>query len=545
MFRARRPPATKALLPFVLGAGLFVSCATEPEPVPVTTKVPIASGEIQGEKLDGEPAVHVYRGIPYAAPPVGDLRWRPPRPAESWDGVRPATEFGPMCPQAKFEGFYGIPDLPKSEDCLTLNVWTAAATVEERRPVMVWIHGGGFTVGSGRLELYDGVTLARDGAVVVTVNYRLNVFGFLAHPALSAESEHDSSSHYGILDQIAALEWVRDNIASFGGDPERVTIFGESAGSMSVSLLTVTPLARGLFHRAIGQSGAALMPVERLRGDGVRGLSSEAIGEHFAEALGVGDAEDVVAAMRAKPAGEVLDVFLSNPMYSAFWSFAPVDGWVLPAQPREILERGEQADVPVLIGTNADEGSALVDYFFPASRSSLAGYGEALSNLYGDSADVFRELYPAADDDAAREALAELLADDFFTFPTWVWGHGMASVASPVFVYRFTRAPVLEDGKYGAFHAAEIPYVFGTVWPGAEWTEDDERLATAMRATWLRFALTGDPNGDGPLPEWPAYTSDNEAYMELGDLFEVKSHLRMEQVKAFDRHYRRMLEEVP
>jgi para-nitrobenzyl esterase len=530
-----------------LGTGMLVSCDSvpepSPEPTPVSTRIRIAAGEIEGERLDGEPAVHVYRGIPFAAPPVGELRWRPPQSVEPWDGVRPATDFGPMCMQPTFAGFYGIPaDIPRGEDCLTLNLWTAAATAEERRPVMVWIHGGGFTVGSSRLELYDGATLAREGAVVVSVNYRLNAFGFLAHPALSAESEHDSSSHYGLLDQVAALEWVRDNVAAFGGDPDRVTIFGESAGSMSVSLLTVTPLARGLFHRAIGESGAAFAPVERLRGDGVRGLSAEAVGEELAKVLGVADAEDVAAAMRARSAQEILDTFQSNPMFGTLWGFTPVDGWVLPAQPREILERGEQVDVPVLIGTNDDEGSVLVDYFPADWRSSLEGYRKALKTNYGDSADALGALYPAAADAEVRGAMAEILADDIFLFPTWAWAHGMASVSSPAWVYRFTKVPAIEEAEsYGAYHGAELPYVFGTVWPGAEWDEDDEQLSKTIRGAWLRFAATGDPNG-GELPQWPAFTADNEAYLEIGDNPEVKDHLRMEHVQAFDEHYRRMLE---
>lgn len=525
-------------------AAFWLGCQSSPQPTPIEPLVRVGSGLLEGERLEGEPTVHAFRGIPYAAPPIGELRWRPPRPVEPWEGTRDATGFGPTCIQPPSRGgFYQREAAPEDEDCLTLNVWTAARTAEERRPVMVWIHGGSLTAGSGRTSLYDGTVLAREGAVVVTLNYRLGAFGFLAHPALSAESEHASSSHYGILDQIAALRWVQANIPTFGGDPSRVTIFGESAGSTSVSILLASPLARGLFHRAIAESGAAFQPLHPLRGDGPRKPSSEEIGERFAEALGIPDDADAAAAMRAKPAEDVLAAFASDPLFATYWALTPIDGWVLPAQPSEIFARGEQADVPMLLGTNADEGTVFVDYYFPQEwHATAAAYEGFVRATYGENADAVLELYPAEGDAGARHALARLVGDDVFTFPVRAMARGMASVPSKAYLYYFTRVPEIPQAEsVGSFHAAEIPYVFGTRWPDAEWTEADEGLSRKMRARWLRFAETGDPNGV-ELPAWPPFTAENESFLELGDEIVVGSRLRVEEVDLLHHHYQAMLD---
>ena len=543
LLQSRPPHGLDSGWALALLAGTFLGCSEEiPPPAPIDTVVRVTSGELQGERLEGEP-VHVFRGIPYAAPPTGERRWRPPQPAAAWNDTRPALEFGPTCIQPTASGFYAREEMPQSEDCLTLNLWTAAETTEDRRPVMVWIHGGSLTSGTGRTSLYDGATLAREGAVVVTLNYRLNAFGFLAHPALSAESEHGSSSHYGILDQIAALRWVRDNIAAFGGDPSRVTIFGESAGSKSVSILLATPLARGLFHRAIGQSGAAFLPLHPLRGEGPRSPSAEAIGERFAATLGIEDPVDSAAAMRRKPAEEILEAFSSDPLFSTYWALTPVDGWVLPAQLSEIFARGEQTAVPVIAGTTADEGTVFVDYYFSKKWfASAAAYQGFVRASYGELADALLDLYPASSDDEARDALARLVGDDLFTFPTRALVRGMATVPADAYLYYFTRVPpIAEAEELGSFHAAEIPYVFGTKWPGDGWGDVDEKLSRTLRSAWLRFAATGDPNGVD-LPEWTAFTAANEAYMEFGDRVTVGSRLRVEEIDTLARHYRQMLD---
>ena len=318
------------------------------------TRVETAQGNVDGVLVDG---IRSYKGIPFAAPPVGDRRWRPPQPVEAW-GQRTlrAHSFGPECMQTPYGAgsFFGGPPAPTAEDCLYLNVWTGADDASERRPVMVWIHGGALTRGSGSTGIYDGTALAEKGAVVVTINYRLGPFGYLAHPLLSAESEHGSSGNYGVLDQVAALEWVRDNIAGFGGDPERVTIFGESAGSWSVNTLMATPLAAGLFHGAIGQSGGRFGPMMRLSEAPEGGRSAEEIGAAFLGALGAETLDD----MRRLSAASVL-AGLETPAGRGFRTAENVDGWVLPTDVTTAFAEGTHNNVPVLVGFNADEMTSL------------------------------------------------------------------------------------------------------------------------------------------------------------------------------------------
>ena len=321
--------------------------------------VRISNGSLSGT-LGRSLEVRVYKGIPYASPPVGSLRWKTPKSAATWEGVRKADAFSPACMQTPYpsSSIYHSEPEPVSEDCLYLNLWTAAKSPRERRPVMVWIHGGALTRGSGFVGVYDGESLAKKGVVVVTINYRLGIFGFLAHPELTRESDHNASGNYGLLDQITALEWVQKNIAAFGGDPKRVTIFGESAGSWSVNYLMATPLANGLFQRAIGESGAAFESVKTL-------AETEATGVKFAKSMGA----DTIAALRAKPAEEILKS-------SAFASFPPnVDGWMLPHDVYTIFAAGKQNDVPILIGSNADEAKSLT--MWPSSGSRPAARGRA------------------------------------------------------------------------------------------------------------------------------------------------------------------------
>ena len=340
------------------------------------------------------PDIQVYRGIPFAAPPVDDLRWKPPQPAAHWQGVREAKEYGPACWQTQYPGgsIYVSKLPPLSEDCLTLNIWTGAKSAKDKLPVMVWIHGGGFTRGTGTSTSYDGENFARKGVVLVTINYRLGIFGFLAHPALTAESSHHASGNYALLDQIAALEWVKKNIAAFGGDPRNVTIFGESAGSWAVNCLMASPLAKGLFQRAIGESGGQFSPMKSL-------ADAEKAGRQFAASLGVSADADALKALRAKPAEELLKAS-DTPTASP-----DVDGWVLPEEINTIFAAGKQNDVPLIVGSNADEGTTLAPQL---AQTTATVFGSRIQQLYGNSAGDFLKVYPGGSDSEA--ATSSILA---------------------------------------------------------------------------------------------------------------------------------------
>ena len=479
--------------------------------------VRVTGGLIQGTP-DGD--VRVYSGIPYAAPPVGDLRWRPPQPVDSWDGVRQAAEFSPDCIQAAYseDSFYFRPPRPKSEECLCLNIWTAASQGDER-PVMVWIHGGALTRGSGAIATYNGANLARKGVVLVTINYRLGPLGYLAHPALSAESPEGASGNYGVLDQVAALRWVQENIEQFGGDPDRVTIFGESAGSWSVCALQATPLSEGLFHRAIGESGGVFGATPDLKEDRYGEKSSEAVGAAFAEALGA----DSLEAMRAVPAERIIEVFSSG-SGRRFRTRGTVDGWVFPEEIRTIFAKGRQHDVPVIVGSNANEMSSLTPRaFVPKSQEDLR---KRVDEQYGDLGKDFYAVYPVTDDASAMTAFLESARDRTFSWQMRSWARGMETVSSKAYLYFFTRVPPIEDSDYyGAFHAAEIAYAFDNLHTSSRpSTKVDRALAEAMSSYWVNFAATGDPNGVG-LPEWAPYNVESEPYLELGDSIEQEHHL--------------------
>jgi para-nitrobenzyl esterase len=381
---------------------------------------------------------------------------------------------------------------PVSEDCLYLNVWTGAKSAEERRPVMVWIHGGALTRGSGSLDAYDGEEFARRGVVLVTINYRLGLLGYMAHPELTKESEHHVSGNYGMLDQLAALEWVRANIAAFGGDAGRVTIFGESAGSWSVNTLVASPKAKGLFARAIGESGASFAPLAVL-------ADAEKGGERVAAQLGAAS----LAELRAKPAEEFvkLGADLARPN---------VDGWLLPAQVKAIFAQGKQNDVPVLMGSNADEGTA----FTPPSVTPAAFKGMAAMR-YGPLAEQFLALYSAATEQEARASAAAAIRDQTFGWEMRTWARMQTETGkSRAFLYYFSRVPPTPVGAaLGAYHASEIAYVFHHVTSDRE---VDRKLTDAMTRYWVNFAATGDPNGKDLL-EWPAFSAKEEVAMGLGD----------------------------
>ena len=498
--------------------------------------VTVGGGRIEGIPSGRDKDVFVYRGVPFAEPPVGTLRWRPPVPAAPWEGVRDGGLAAPACMQRRLEGgddsFYDTGVREMSEDCLYLNVWSAAGSGDSV-PVMVWIHGGGLVVGNSADVSYDGAALAKRGVVVVTLNYRLGVFGYLAHPLLSAESEHEASGNYGTLDQVAALEWVQRNIAAFGGDPNRVAIFGESAGSWSVNQLMATPLARGLFHAAIGQSGG---------GFGSAGGSAqskgtlESAGELFVDGLLSSETEVVLDAMRSASAEEVLAV-----PASFGGSSANVDGWVFPDTIYNIFAAGRQHDVPVLIGSNANEFGGFLGG--PRGAETVAEYRETVAAEYGDFAEAFFSVYPADDDIAAQQARRESSTDARFGWEMRTWARMMQTVTSPAYLYFFSRVPHAADAdRYGAYHTAEIPYVFDnfgvSTSPHAnrDYDDTDRALSEVLASYWVNFAGSGNPNGDG-LPVWPVYDLAEDAVLEIGDTIQVSQGIRKDRLDFFDRFY--------
>jgi len=455
---------------------------------PVRVEQGLLSGTANG-------SVRVYKGVPFAAPPVGDLRWRAPEPAASWKGVRAADKFSSTCMQTPYpEGsLYRSTPEPVTEDCLYLNIYTAASAASVKRPVMVWIHGGAFIKGSGSTPTYDGSALATKGAVVVTINYRLGIFGFFANPELTAESGHHASGNYAILDQIAALKWVQKNIAAFGGDPSRVTIFGESAGSWAVNALVASPLAKGLFHRAIGESGANFGSIPKMT-----------------EAEKAGAKAGSVADLRAKSADDILKLP---------WAIAlTIDGYVEPELVRTIFEKGHQNDVPILIGSNADEGTA-----FMPPKMSVAAYEGSVRGRLGVYADDFLRLYPASTDEEAWKAAAHVMRDQTFGVQMRMWARLQAKTGkAPAYLYYFSRVPPGGElaRHYGAFHASEISYAFGTPDIGRRpWNDDDKKLSDIMSSYWVNFAATGNPNGPG-LPVWPQYDEKKDVAMGMGDRIE-------------------------
>jgi len=492
-------------VPIVLAALVVSSLVVSTAP----DVVKVDGGQVAGTSADG---VRVFKGIPFAAPPVGELRWKAPQPVVPWTGVKNADAFGPQCMQQPYpEGSpYAMPPAPTSEDCLYLNVYTAAKA-GDRRPVMVWIHGGAWTRGAGSIATYNGSTLAKKGVVVVTVNYRLGVFGFLAHPELTAESPHRSSGNYAILDHVAALEWVRRNIAGFGGNPANVTIFGESAGSWSVNTVQATPLAKGLFQRAIGESGGQFARTAAL-------ATAEGAGTTFMKAAGA----DSIKALRAVPAEKIL----ATPFLR---SAINVDGWVLPADVRTIFAQKQHNPGPVLVGSNGNEWTTLSN---PAQfPKTMTDYRRRVETQYGDGVKDYDAVYPAKTDADISTAMLAVGRDQTFTLEMRTWARMITAANAKAFLYQFTHVPPGPNAAtWGAYHASEIPYVFGTLrnrdWP---FTAVDDRLSDQMSSYWVNFATTGDPNGKG-LEKWTPYDQANEPYLELGDTVQTKHHLLKAQL---------------
>jgi para-nitrobenzyl esterase len=477
------------------------------------------------------PDVRVYRGVPFAAPPVGDLRWKAPQPAASWTRVRQATQFGNACVQPPFpsNGIYKTAP-PIGEDCLNLNIWTPAKSADDRLPVMVWIYGGGFDHGAGAASGYDGENLASKGAVVVTINYRVGVFGFLALPELTAESPHHASGNYGLLDQIAALEWVRRNIAAFGGDPTRVAIFGESAGAESVSVLMASPLASGLFTRAIAESGGAFGPLPSL-------ADAEKDGEKLAAKLDA--TQDVLKTLRAKSAAELLRASAGDD----FNSEVIVDGWLLPQSVYSIFAEGKQNDVPLLVGNNSDEGTNLLRLNGVATPASFA---DDARKEYGPLAQQFLEAYPPGpSDETATSANFAAFRDRWFGWDERIWarletetGHHRA------YRYYFGRVPPGPGSRLGAFHGSDLAYVFENFPYRIFYQDVDKQLGETIATYWVNFARTGNPNSPG-VPVWPIYDPEKDNVLDLGDQVSVKYGVNATGLDFFDTYYRSLRPSPP
>jgi para-nitrobenzyl esterase len=469
-------------------AALAVLTAAPALAGPVVT---IPQGRVAGEEAGG---VVVFKGIPYAAPPTDRLRWRAPAQPVRWRGVRPANAFGPVCPQAPVD--WAGHDLDRtSEDCLSLNVWTPHASAGARLPVMVWLHGGGYTAGAGSQSTYDGARLAQRGAVIVTINYRLGILGYLAHPALSRESPRGTSGNYGLLDQIAALRWVQTNIARFGGDPTNVTVAGQSAGGGSAMLVTVSPMARGLFAKAIFESGAAL---------GLPGATGADLRQ--AERAGVALAERLHATtpaqLRALPVSTLIAAAADRT------NTAPiVDGAIVPTDITAAYRSRRDGGTPILLGWNSNEAARFID------RQTRAGYQASAQREYGRIAPALLRLYPAASDADATRASQDLMSDTSFGWRGWSIAEARASAGTaPAFVYQFDAPPPGQDGSRtsGAVHSDELGYVWGNNDAGQRWPAGDRALGNEIQRYWINFMHSGNPNGPG-LPLWRPYTMGRSA----------------------------------
>lgn len=476
-------------------------------------QIKVDGGSISGTR-DGE--IHIYKGIPFAAPPVGELRWKAPQAVIPWEGVKSCTAFsasavqGEPAPFGPWSEEYLIPKSPISEDCLYLNVWTGAKSASEKRPVIVYIYGGAFAGGGAGCPIYDGTAMAKKGIVYVSLNYRVGIFGFMAHPDLSAESPEHASGNYGLLDQLAALRWVQRNIAAFGGDPENVTIAGQSAGAMSVHCLVASPLGKGLFKRAIAESGAMF------------GASPKTLkqGEERGTAVGANIAE-----LRKLSAAELLK--------QQWQGGGPiVDGYVLPQSVSEIFAAGKENKVDLLTGWNEDDG---VDF----SKTTAAEFKTNIADEYGADAAKLLRYYKADSDAEMPETQTKYSRDIVFGVQNYTWAGVQAAKKGKVYVYNFTRKlPARgEYVKYGAFHTGEVAYAYNNLKfvKRCNFVAVDNRLADVMSSYWANFVKKGDPNGPG-LPKWPGYDTKGYATQILEEQVETKRLPTKEVLDVLQRH---------
>jgi para-nitrobenzyl esterase len=517
-------------------------------------RVKIANGTLEGTGPQAS-GIREFKGIPFAEPPMGDLRWSAPQPVKNWEGVKATTQFGPRCMQGSLFGDMVFRSNGMGEDCLYLNVWTPAKSGNERLPVLVYFFGGGFVAGDGSEPRYDGESMAKKGIVALTVNYRLGVFGFMAHPELTRESAHHASGNYALLDQNAALKWVQKNIEAFGGDPRKVTIAGESAGSIAVSAQMASPLSKGLIAGAIGESGALIAPTL----PPVPLAQGEQEGVKFAASVGA----NTLADLRAMPAERIQEAAAKLPI-GRFSS--TIDGYVLPKSPGEIFAAGEQAHVPLLAGWNTEENSARS--VLAASDPTPDNFTKALGTLYGERAGDAARVYAGATADEVRQAATDLASDRFIAYSTWKWmdAHGRTG-GSPVFYYYYSRprpamtaamgnaVPGLAGGvtratggngsrpapPKGAAHSAEIEYAMGNLATNKvfEWTPDDHKVSEVMQAYFANFIKTGSPNGSG-LPAWEAANAGSRVQrMHLDVDSRLEPETRTLRYQALDTIYRK------
>ncbi len=493
------------------------------EPKPVRTD----AGPVQGTVEDG---LTIYKGIPFAAPPIGDLRWRAPQPHAAWTEVLKADKFAPACMQVPIVmPALGLDALTVNEDCLYLNVWTPAKTPKDKLAVMVWIYGGGFTIGGASLAQYDGKNLAKKGVILVSVAYRLGQFGFLASPELSKE-QGGHSGNYGLLDQIAGLAWVKKNIAAFGGDPRRVTIFGESAGGISVSMLSASPLAKGLFSGAISESGGNFGPEKHANEGGTNMVSlasAEKSGSDYLAKLGASSIADA----RKKTAEEVMKA--SNPGLGGSWPI--FDGYALLGDQYKLYQEGKYNDTPILIGSNADEGALFVP------QITAAAYQAQIKAQYGDYADKILAAYPGDTDAHALRSARDMFRDATFADPTWTWARLQSKTGKgKIYVYYFSHRPPYPNTPnfkdWGAAHGGEISYVFGNFSQQMPASDADKRVSDEVSTYWTNFAKTGDPNG-GNLPNWPAFTDANQQVMNVNDPSHAIPVPHEDQLKVLDGYF--------
>ncbi|MHC4426523.1 MAG: carboxylesterase/lipase family protein [Planctomycetota bacterium] len=488
----------------------------------LSNPIRISSGKITGILAGDDSPVRVFKGIPFAAPPVGNLRWKAPQSVEPWEGIRVMDSFGNTCLQP---GNKKRNRESMSEDCLYLNIWTPWKDQDVKLPVMVWIHGGGFTGGSGRLS--KGEELAKRGVVLVSINYRLGPLGFFAHPLLSQESEHGVSGNYGILDQICALKWVQNNIAAFGGDPDNVTIFGESAGGAAVYILCASPLTRGLFHRAIAESpwvtDGSIAPLNR---PAYSRESVEATGTRISNLLCEDESTVTLAALRAIDANDLVEKTRKG-----YRLPAAVDGYVLKDNPANVFARGEQHNIPFIAGTNTDEGTMFSWY---ERYDTVADYESMLRKQYKDSADLVVELYAVKSTEGIKKAVNQHINDSWFAQPTrWMVRH-MSKVNPNTYLYHFAHRSINWPAG-GSAHAAELAFVFGSMKPDKQ-TPSYKYLSNAMMTYWTQFAKTGNPNTDG-LPEWPRYRESADRNIVLDATIRVESNYLKSNLDTLDRVY--------
>ncbi len=469
--------------------------------------IAVSGGTIRGGALEKGGAV--FKGIPFAAAPVGDRRWREPAPVKAWTGVRDATSFGAPCAQ----NTGGRMRKSSSEDCLFLNVWTPEWPTRARKPVMVWFHGGGNYAGTASGNNFDGESLARHGVVLVTINYRLTVFGFFAHPELTKESPHHASGNYGLMDQIAALKWVRDNISKFGGDPANVTIFGQSAGAVDVNVLMASPQAKGLFHKVIAESGTVTRVPDdaTMRMTGLGAVMAPRSGDTYSDALTRAEAEKEgekllsgsLKQLRALPAADLLKAVAAPRMSIGPANGIIVDGWIFPKPPAEVFAKGQEQRVPLLIGNNARERTP---------QTTTEELSQAVDAMYGPFASSAFALYKAsAPDPLYGSAAAQWVVDTMYRCPVVVQLAWHAAAGNPAYEYQFDRAVPGREAA-GATHGAEVSYVFGNL--GGNYGTADRELSAVMQQYWTNFARTGDPNGTG-LTMWPKFDTSARGFIEF------------------------------